>query len=48
MRGSGNTGGWLFSDVGLEGWAPTMPPLRVIKAIVDGALSELDAEVERR
>ncbi len=47
MRGSDHQSGALFSYVDLEARVPAQHPLRVIKAIVDDALSELDTEFER-
>ncbi|MEL6372447.1 MAG: IS5 family transposase [Pseudomonadota bacterium] len=47
MRGSDNQSGSMFSYVDLEDRVPTKHPLRVIKAIVDDALRDLDADFER-
>ena len=44
MRGSDNQSGSLFSYVNLEDRVPARHPLRKIKAVVDVALNDLDAE----
>ena len=44
MRGSDNQSGSLFSYVNLEERVPARHPLRKIKAVVDVALNDLDAE----
>lgn len=45
MRGSDRQSGSLFSYVSLEERIPTRHPLRKIKAVVDAALADLDAEL---
>jgi transposase len=47
MRGSDGTSGSLFSYVDLEGRVPAKHPLRVIREIVNGALADLDGELDR-
>src|ERR671930_1693130 len=44
MRGSDTTTGSLFSYVDLEHRVPARHPLRLIRAVVNEALAELDAE----
>lgn len=45
MRGSDRQSGSLFSYVSLEERIPARHPLRKIKAVVDAALADLDAEL---
>ena len=47
MRGSDQQNGSLFSYVNLEERVPTRHPLRRIKAVVDAALTSLDADFDR-
>jgi transposase len=47
MRGSDTNSGSLFSYVDLEARVPARHPLRVIREIVNGALADLDGELDR-
>lgn len=47
MRGSDRTSGSLFSYVDLESRIPAKHPLRVIREIVNGALTSLDADFSK-
>ena len=47
MLGSDQQNGSLFSYVNLEERVPARHPLRTIKAVVDQALTSLDADFNR-